>query len=78
MPPKVLRASKESCSQTLAERFNDNGLTLLTSIFPTKLKVADVSPVFKRDDPLKTKIYRPVIVLPVVFERFSKDSCINK
>ena len=75
MPPKVLRASKESCSQTLAERFND---TLLTSIFPTKLKVADVSPVFKRDDPLKTKIYRPVIVLPVVFERFSKDSCINK
>ena len=75
MPQKVLRASKESCSETLVERFNN---TLLISIFPTKLKVADVSPVFKKDDPLKTKNYRAVSALLVVFERFSNNPCISK
>ena len=44
-----MRASKESCSETLAELFNNN--SLLTSSFPTELKFADVGPVFKKDDP---------------------------
>ena len=64
-----MRASKESCSETLAELFNN---TLSTSSFPTELKVADVSPVLKMDDPLKTKNYRIVSVLPAaskIFER---------
>ena len=41
-------------------------VTIKHSSFPTELKVADVSPVFKKDDPLKTKNYRPVSVLPAV------------
>ena len=49
----MLRASKESCSKTLAELFNS---TLSTSSFPTELKVADVSPVFKKDDSLNEKL----------------------
>ena len=53
MPPNILRASKESCSKTLTELFNN---TLLTSSFLNELKVADVSPVFKKDDPLKTNL----------------------
>ena len=53
MPPNILRASKESCSKTLAELFNN---TLLTSSFPNELKVAEVSPVFKKDDPLITNL----------------------
>ena len=48
--PKILRASKESCSETLAELFNN---TLMTTSFPTELKAAHVSPAFKMDDPLK-------------------------
>ena len=64
-----MRASKESCSEILAELFNN---TLLTSSFPTKLKVVDVSPVFKKDNPLKTKNYRPVSVLPVVSKIFER------
>ena len=66
-PPKILRASKESWSETLAKLFNN---TLLTSSFPTELKVADISPVFKKGDPLKTKSYKPVSVLPVAFKIF--------
>ena len=65
IPPNILRTSKESCSGTLAELFNN---TLVTSSFFAELRVADVSPVFKKDDPLKTKNNWPVIVL-------LKDSC---
>ena len=65
-----MKASIESCSEALAKLFND---TILTSDFPDKLKVADVSPIFKRDDPQKSDSDRPISVLPVVskvFERF--------
>ena len=68
-PPKILRASEERCSETLAKLFNN---TLLTSIFPTELKVADVSPIFKEDDQSKTKNCRPVSVLPVVSKIFER------
>ena len=42
-----MKASIESCSEALAKLFND---IILTSDFPGKLKVADVSLSFKRDD----------------------------
>ena len=41
--PKVLKASIESCSEALTKLFNN---TILTSDFPDKLKVGDVSPIF--------------------------------
>ena len=69
IPPNILRASKESCSETVVEPFNN---TLLTSSFPTELNIAYISPVFKKDDPLKTKNYRPVSVLPVVSKIFER------
>ena len=36
------------------------------------MKVADVSPIFKKDDPQKPKHYRPVSVLPVVYKVFER------
>ena len=69
-----MKASIESCCEALAKLFTD---TILTSDFPDKLKVADVSPIFKRDDPQKSNSYRPISVLPVV-SKFLKDSYINK
>ena len=64
-----MKASKESCSETLAQLFNN---TLLTSSFRTVLNVAEISPVFKKDDPFKTKNYRLVSVLPVVSKIFER------
>ena len=61
--PKALKASTASYSEVLTKLFNN---TILTSNFPDKLKVTDVSPIFKKDDPQKPKNYRPVSVLPVV------------
>ena len=42
------------------------------SDFPQNLKLADIKPVYKKNDPLDETNYRPVRVLPVasnVFER---------
>ena len=46
--------------------------TILTSDFPDKFKVADVSLIFKKNDPQKSKNYRPVSVLPVVSRVFER------
>ena len=44
----------------------------MTSSFPTELKVADVSPVFREDGQFKTKPFRLVSVLPVVSNFFER------
>ena len=41
-------------------------------IFPTNLKLADISPIFKKYDTTLVKNYRPVIVLPVVSKIFER------
>ena len=41
-------------------------------LYPSKLKLADVSPVFKKDNPLLAKNYRPVSVLPTVTKIFER------
>ena len=63
---KVLKASIESCSEALTQLFKN---TILTSNFQDKLKVADVSPIFK---PQKSKNDRPVSVFPVVSKVFKR------
>ena len=40
--------------------------------FPDELKFADVTLIYKKDDPNKSKNYRPVSVLPVVSKVFEK------
>ena len=67
--PKILKASIESCSEVLTKLFDN---TILNSDFPDKLEVADVRPLFKKDDPQKSKNYGPVSVLPVVSKVFER------
>ena len=67
--PKILKASTESYSEVLTKLFDN---TILNSDFPDKLKVADVRPLFKKDDPQKSKNYGPVSVLPVVSKVFER------
>ena len=69
-----MKASIESCSEVLTKLFDN---TILNSDFPDKLNVADVRPLFKKDDPQKSKNYRPVSILPVV-SKVSEGSYINK
>ena len=69
IPTKILKQSSKSCSDTLQKLFND---ALRDGYFPDKLKRADITPVFKKDDPTKSKNYRPVSVLPGISKIFER------
>ena len=47
-------------------------MIIRSSIFPDKLKLADVTPIFKNDDATNAKNYRPVSVLPGVSKIFER------
>ena len=66
--PKVLKASIETCPESSTKLFNN---TISNSDFPDKLKVTDVTPIFKGDDSQKSKNDRPVSVLLVVSKEFA-------
>ena len=40
--------------------------------FPDRLKLADITPVFKKNNPSEKENYRPVGVLPVVSKIFER------
>ena len=44
--------------------------SIKTGIYPDKLKVAKVVPIFKKEDKLQLKNYRPISVLPVISKIF--------
>ena len=67
IPPKIIKESRECCSSILQERFNN---TLSNKEFSDELKLADVTTIYEKDDPDKSKNYRSVSVLPVVSKSF--------
>ena len=46
--------------------------SLMSGIFPGSLKVAKISPIFKKEDPHLTDNYRPISLLPVLSKIFEK------
>ena len=46
--------------------------SLVTGIFPNSLKVAKISPIYKKEDPHQTDNYRPISLLPVISKVFEK------
>jgi hypothetical protein len=43
-----------------------------TGVFPDRLKKAQVTPLFKKNDPLVISNYRPVSILPIFSKLFEK------
>ena len=68
IPTKILKISKNSYSETLKALFNK---TALTRNFANELTLANVTPVFREKNPLKSTD-RPVSVLPVVSKTFER------
>ena len=62
IPPKIRKSSLEA-TVVLHRLFNE---TITKGVFPDNLKLVDVTPVFKKDDPFNKKNYRPVSVLPTI------------
>ena len=69
IPVKHLKQTSDICSTHLHTIMNE---MINSSDFPAQLKLADISPVFKKDDATNVKNYRPVSVLPVVSKVFER------
>ena len=69
IPAKIIVANKDMLSPTLAKIFNES---ILSGKFPDLLKLADITPVHKKDDKSTKENYRPVSILPSISKVFEK------
>ena len=73
IPGKFLKEYSQTYYKTLTKLVNQS---IEECTFPDKLKLADVFPIYKKDDRNTAKNYRPVSVLPYVsklYERIMKE-----
>ena len=61
IPRRLLKEVSDICAPALNDIWNNEIIT--QKCFPNNLKLADVTPVFKKEDALLLKNYRPVNVL---------------
>ena len=74
IPPKLIKLGSKIISEPLSHLINDTIIN--QSLFPGGDKIACVTPVFKKEDRLDKKNYRPISVLNVfskIVERFILD-----
>ena len=69
LPPKVL---KENCNIFAPKIMFDFNLSINSGNFPNSLKLADVTPVFKKDDKHDKKKFRPVSILPALSKIYER------
>ena len=70
IPTKVLKESSNVCNSTLKHIWNYE--ILGKQNFSKNLKLADITPVYKKKDPTLVENYRPVSVLPSVSKVFER------
>ena len=78
IPTKILKETSSICSETLLQIWNEQIINLKT--FPKSLKLADITPIFKKGDSYLAENYRPISVLPTVskiFERLMQKQLID-
>ena len=63
IPVKILKSKSDTIVPALIENYNQN---IKNSTFPTELKNADISPVFKKKDRHDKSNYRPVSIVPLL------------
>ena len=77
IPASLLKEVKDIAAEPLATIWNTEIIS--NKKFPTKLKLADITPLFKKLDNVSKENYRPVSLLPLVskiFERVMQEQMI--
>ena len=70
IPTRRIKDVLDVCSPVLANIWNEE--ILLNKNFPENLKLADVTPIFKKKDKTFVENYKPASVLPRVFMIFER------
>ena len=64
-----MKIAKEKITEPIRNCINSS---ISTGIFPDELKIADIVPVFKKEDPNDKTNYRPISLLPLISKIFEK------
>ena len=72
IPPKMLKISASELCKPITNIIN---LSIRESCFPPQLKLAEVSPLYKKSDNLERSNHRPVSVLSCTYKVFEKVYC---
>ena len=70
IPTKHLKGTSDICSELLKNIWNEEIIN--NKIFPSNLKLANITPILKKGDATLSKNYRPVSILPVVSKVFER------
>ena len=70
IPAKLLIENSDICSPHITQIYNES---ILSCNFPDLLKMADITPVHKKDEKTKMDNYRPVSILPTVSKLFERN-----
>ena len=63
LPPKLLYLARNELAPSITSIINYG---IVNAKFPSNLKLAEISPCFKKDNPLDKTKYRPVSILPCI------------
>ena len=69
IPAKIVKLVNKQICKDLANCINE---CIKQNKFPNELKIADITPIFKKDDPLDKTNYRPISILPTVSKIFER------
>ena len=69
IPTKLLKYTFDICGPTLNNIWCD---AVMHCTFPNKLKIADITPIFKTGDNTRANNYTPISILPVVSKIFER------